>query len=150
MFFELSDIIFSEKKMLTGVITQQEGIEETTLFIIENQFGRADHRHLSQILDYMANTKFNNGPVCKYALWISELQNFPKRNTIDWLNNYLPVKLMVIQINSQITKTVDNNEYWELIFKIVQKPDNLKIENENLKVTLVVSTDSVELQEIAS
>ena len=49
--------------------------------IIENQFGGTDHRHLGQILTYLAGTEG-----AKTILWIAETIQPDHRAAIDWLN----------------------------------------------------------------
>jgi hypothetical protein len=49
--------------------------------VIENQFGRTDHRHLGQILTYLAGIEG-----AKTIVWIAETIQPDHRAAIDWLN----------------------------------------------------------------
>jgi hypothetical protein len=49
--------------------------------IIENQFGRTDHRHLGQILTYLAGIEG-----AKTVVWIAETIQPDHRAAVDWLN----------------------------------------------------------------
>jgi Domain of unknown function (DUF4268) len=49
--------------------------------IIENQFGRTDHKHLGQILTYLAGIEG-----VKTVVWIAEAIQADHRAAVDWLN----------------------------------------------------------------
>ncbi len=49
--------------------------------LIENQFGRTDHRHLGQIMTYLAGVES-----AKTVVWIAESFQHDHRAAIDWLN----------------------------------------------------------------
>jgi Domain of unknown function (DUF4268) len=49
--------------------------------IIENQFGRTDHKHLGQILTYLAGIEG-----AKTVVWIAETVQSDHRAAVDWLN----------------------------------------------------------------
>ncbi|MPZ34125.1 MAG: DUF4268 domain-containing protein [Rhodospirillales bacterium] len=49
--------------------------------VIENQFGRTDHRHLGQILTYLAGIEG-----AKTVVWIAETIQPDHRAAVDWLN----------------------------------------------------------------
>ena len=51
--------------------------------LIENQFGRTDHRHLGQILTYLAGIE-----AAKTVVWIAEAIQPDHRAAIDWLNEH--------------------------------------------------------------
>ena len=51
--------------------------------VIENQFGRSDHKHLGQILTYLAGIEG-----AKTIVWIAETIQPDHRAAIDWLNSY--------------------------------------------------------------
>lgn len=51
--------------------------------LIENQFGRTDHRHLGQILTYLAGVES-----AKIIVWIAETFQPDHRAAIDWLNEH--------------------------------------------------------------
>lgn len=51
--------------------------------LIENQFGRTDHRHLGQILTYLAGIES-----AKTIVWIAEVIQPDHRAAIDWLNDH--------------------------------------------------------------
>ncbi|TXN29109.1 DUF4268 domain-containing protein [Methylobacterium sp. WL19] len=51
--------------------------------LIENQFGRTDHRHLGQILTYLAGIES-----AKTIVWIAETFQPDHRAAIDWLNEH--------------------------------------------------------------
>ena len=49
--------------------------------VVENQFGRTDHKHLGQILTYLAGIE-----TAKTIVWIAETIQPDHRAAIDWLN----------------------------------------------------------------
>jgi Domain of unknown function (DUF4268) len=51
--------------------------------VIENQFGQTDHKHLGQILTYLAGIEG-----AKTIVWIAETIQHDHRAAIDWLNTY--------------------------------------------------------------
>jgi hypothetical protein len=51
--------------------------------LIENQFGRTDHKHLGQIMTYLAGIE-----AAKTVVWIAETIQPDHRAAIDWLNNH--------------------------------------------------------------
>lgn len=55
--------------------------EDDHRVIIENQFGRTDHRHLGQILTYLAGIEGT-----KTIVWIAETIQPDHRAAVDWLN----------------------------------------------------------------
>jgi Domain of unknown function (DUF4268) len=61
----------------------EEGSELEHLVIIENQYGRTDHRHLGQILTYLAGVEG-----ARTIVWIAERIQPDHRAAIDWLNTH--------------------------------------------------------------
>ena len=98
--------------------------------VIENQFGKSDHKHLGQILLYCAGIK------ASCMVWIAETFKDEHRQSIEWLNSntvneieFYAIELEVIQIDD--SKPVP-------LFKIVESPNKniaVGIQNSNNEIT---------------
>lgn len=83
--------------------------------LIENQFGRSDHKHLGQILTYTPGSK------AKLIVWIAPSFRESHRSAIRWLNTYthddfsfFAVQLSAVRIGqSQIAP----------LFEVVERPN---------------------------
>jgi hypothetical protein len=71
--------------------------------IIENQFGRTDHRHLGQILTYLAGI---DG--AKTVVWIAETIQSDHRAAVDWLNTNTSDEFSFFAIEIELWR-IDNS-----------------------------------------
>lgn len=58
-------------------------LEDEARVIVENQFGRTDHRHLGQLLTYLAGIEG-----ARTVVWIAETIQSDHRAAVDWLNEH--------------------------------------------------------------
>ncbi len=71
--------------------------------LIENQFGRTDHKHLGQILTYLAGIEG-----AKTVVWIAEKVCEEHRAAIDWLNTYTADDFSFFAIEIELWR-IDNS-----------------------------------------
>ena len=71
--------------------------------VIENQFGRTDHKHLGQILTYLAGIEG-----AKTVIWIAETIQPDHRAAIDWLNTYTEEEFSFFAIEVELWKIGDS------------------------------------------
>jgi len=71
--------------------------------VIENQFGRTDHRHLGQILTYLAGIES-----AKTVVWIAETIQPDHRAAIDWLNTNTSDEFSFFAIEIELWR-IDNS-----------------------------------------
>ncbi len=73
-------------------------IGRNRLVVIENQFGRTDHKHLGQLLTYAA------GYDSSAVVWIAEKLREEHRQTLDWLNQ----------------NTTENIDFYGVVIEVIQ------------------------------
>lgn len=95
-----------------------QNAEDGSYVLIENQLERTDHKHLGQILTYLA------GLEAQTVIWIAPDFREPHLTAIRWLNDhtsdgfsFFAVALRVVQID---------NSAMAPLFEIVAKPDNFE------------------------
>ena len=71
--------------------------------VIENQFGRTDHKHLGQVLTYLAGIEN-----AKTIVWIAETIAADHRAAIDWLNTYTADEFSFFAIEIELWR-IDNS-----------------------------------------
>ena len=71
--------------------------------LIENQFGRPDHKHLGQILTYLAGIEG-----AKTIVWIAEAIQSDHRAAIDWLNTHTDDEFSFFAIEIELWR-IDNS-----------------------------------------
>ena len=72
--------------------------DDSSIAIIENQYGKTNHPHLGQLLTYLANRE------AKHAIWICEEPSSEHIKTINWINEYSPADTFFYLIKLQIYK----------------------------------------------
>jgi hypothetical protein len=87
------------------------------IVVIENQFGFTDHRHLGQIMTYLAGQEGR-----ATVIWIAETFQEEHRATIDWLNantisgfNFFAVEVTALKIGASLPAP------W---FNVISKPND--------------------------
>lgn len=71
--------------------------------IVENQFGRTDHKHLGQILTYLAGIEG-----AKTVVWIAETIQPDHRAAIDWLNEHTTEHFSFFAIEIELWRIGDS------------------------------------------
>ena len=71
--------------------------------LVENQFGRTDHKHLGQILTYLAGIEG-----AKTIVWIAETIAPDHRAAIDWLNSNTADEFSFFAIEIELWR-IDNS-----------------------------------------
>jgi hypothetical protein len=74
-----------------------EDSEIDHLVIVENQFGRTDHRHLGQILTYLAGVQD-----ARTIVWIAENIQSEHRAAVDWLNTHTDEEFSFFAIEMEL------------------------------------------------
>jgi hypothetical protein len=74
-----------------------EDSEIDHLVIIENQFGRTDHRHLGQILTYLAGVQD-----ARTIVWLAEKIQPEHRAAVDWLNTHTDEEFSFFAIEMEL------------------------------------------------
>ncbi|MDC7685090.1 DUF4268 domain-containing protein [Asticcacaulis sp. BYS171W] len=85
--------------------------------IIENQFGATDHKHLGQLISYVASLK-NRATV----VWVAERFKEDHRAAIDWLNSSTSEDYDFFAVEVEALKIGDSDP--APYFNVVAKPNN--------------------------
>lgn len=86
--------------------------------LIENQLEPTDHRHLGQVMTYLASLDGN-----ATIVWIAK-QFLPEhRAAIDWLNNNTTDNFNFFAVELGVVKIGDDSTVYAPIFNIVSKPN---------------------------
>jgi len=117
----LNEVLDFEITIQEREVAQSEGLKtdllgsdrENNKVIIENQFGKTDHKHLGQILVYAITMD------AKKAIWISEDVRQSHIDVIEWLNEKSPDDMGFYLIRIKVGKL--ENKYIP-IFEVVVRP----------------------------
>lgn len=85
--------------------------------IIENQFGATDHRHLGQLISYLAS---QTGKAT--VVWVAERVKEDHRAAIDWLNSNTSEDFDFFAVEVEALKIGDSDP--APYFNIIAKPNN--------------------------
>lgn len=85
--------------------------------LIENQFGRTDHRHLGQILTYLAGIES-----AKTVVWIAETIQADHRAAIDWLNEHTSEVFSFFAVEIELWRIGDSHPAPR--FNVVASPND--------------------------
>ena len=89
--------------------------QDDSRILIENQLESADHRHLGQILTYMA------GLEARVAVWVTPEFNDAHRSAIRWLNEHTDDKFSFFAVKVRVVKIGDSPP--APIFEVVESPN---------------------------
>ena len=91
--------------------------EDGSAVLIENQFGSTDHRHLGQLISYVAsqNTKAT-------VVWVAEKFKEDHRAAIDWLNRSTAEDFDFFGVEIEALRIGDSDP--APFFNVVSKPNN--------------------------
>ncbi len=89
--------------------------QDDSRVLIENQLESADHRHLGQILAYMA------GLEARVAVWVTPEFNDTHRSAIRWLNEHTDDKFSFFAVKVRVVKIGDSPP--APIFEVVESPN---------------------------
>lgn len=99
--------------------------------IIENQFGKTDHKHLGQIMTYAS------GLDAFIVIWIAESFTEEHRAALDWINNITDENIEFFGIEIELFKIQDSIP--APMFNIVSKPNtwskSIKKSSSNIQLT---------------
>ncbi len=99
--------------------------------IIENQFGKTDHKHLGQIMTYAS------GLDAFTVIWIAESFTEEHRAALDWINNITDENIEFFGIEIELFKIADSIP--APMFNIVSKPNTwskaIKKSSNNIQLT---------------
>ncbi|ESX96701.1 DUF4268 domain-containing protein [Mesorhizobium sp. LNJC403B00] len=85
--------------------------------LIENQFGNTDHRHLGQLITYIASQRSD-----ATAIWIAESIREDHRAAIDWLNSTTKEGFNFFAVEVEALKIGDSDP--APFFRVVAQPNN--------------------------
>jgi hypothetical protein len=85
--------------------------------LIENQFGSTDHRHLGQLITYIASQRSD-----ATAIWIAETIRDDHRAAIDWLNSTTKEGFNFFAVEVEALKIGDSDP--APFFRVVAQPNN--------------------------
>lgn len=85
--------------------------------LIENQFGNTDHRHLGQLITYIASQRSD-----ATAIWIAETIREDHRAAIDWLNSATKEGFNFFAVEVEALKIGDSDP--APFFRVVAQPNN--------------------------
>ncbi|MER8760683.1 MULTISPECIES: DUF4268 domain-containing protein [unclassified Mesorhizobium] len=85
--------------------------------LIENQFGNTDHRHLGQLITYIASQRSD-----VTAIWIAESIREDHRAAIDWLNSTTKEGFNFFAVEVEALKIGDSDP--APFFRVVAQPNN--------------------------
>lgn len=88
---------------------------DDTNVVIENQFGKGDHKHLGQCLTYLA------GLDAKIVIWIAEDFEAAHLSTVRWFNAHTKDDISFFAIRAGVAK-IDNSPFAP-IFEVIEQPD---------------------------
>jgi hypothetical protein len=91
--------------------------EDGNPVIIENQFGNTDHRHLGQLITYIASQRND-----VTAIWIAETIRPDHRAAIDWLNGMTKEGFNFFAVEVEALKIGDSDP--APFFRVVSQPND--------------------------
>ena len=84
--------------------------------MIENQLEMSDHRHLGQVLTYLAGTE------AKSVVWIARGFTEPHRSAIRWLNDHTEDDFAFFAVRLRTVRIGDSSI--APVFEVVERPNN--------------------------
>lgn len=88
---------------------------DETNVVIENQFGKGDHKHLGQCLTYLA------GLDAKVVIWVAEDFEAAHLSTIRWLNSHTKDDISFFAIRARVAR-IDDSPFAPIL-EVVEQPD---------------------------
>ena len=89
-------------------------VDDDRLVLIENQFGKADHSHLGQIMAYLA------GSEAKIIIWIAEKFGDEHVSAIRWLNEHSDLGYAFFAVTVKIVQIRDSAK--AILLEVAEKP----------------------------
>lgn len=109
------------------------------LVIIENQLGRADHRHLGQLMVYATNRE------ARAVVWIATKIGDEYRKVLDWLNDNTPETISFFGLEIELWKI--GNSLPAPRFNVVCEPNELtKLERSGSTLSEPTETKLLQLE----
>ena len=90
--------------------------EDGSRVLIENQYGWSDHRHLGQILTYLA------GLEARTMVWISQHFNDAHLSAIRWLNEHTTDEFAFFAVRLRVVRIADSPVVPR--FEVVERPND--------------------------
>lgn len=103
--------------------------------LIENQLEQSDHKHLGQILTYMA------GLDVKTVVWLTTRICEEHVSAIEWLNSHTPAEFRFFAVELRVVRIGDSPV--APIFEIVARPNDFERTLKERKVEAEATKDSV-------
>ena len=110
---EVTDVEFAVESFSADIVARDPRTGDRVL--IENQLQASDHRHLGQILTYLA------GIDAKSIVWVAPEFHEPHRSAIRWLNEHTAPDFAFFAVRLRVVQIGDSP--FAPVFEVIEKPN---------------------------